>query len=93
MSVDKKILARTKRRLERAELALLREHVVELAEKLEAAERRAQIAEDREHNAHIVSDMWQDIARERESGNGALTGTPAPLIGMTRDGQIGTVAP
>lgn len=79
-------IKRLQRKLERAELELLRQHVLELAAKLEEAERARQIADDRAYNAGIVADMWHGIVMEQQE---AAIDTPQDhSIGITRDGAL-----
>lgn len=81
-----KKLAALRRKLERAELELLRRHVVELDAKLEQAERRVEIAETRAHNAECVADMWHEVAHGRDADN--QDAVQAPMFGLKKDGQI-----
>ncbi|HWT21665.1 MAG TPA: hypothetical protein VN280_22410 [Variovorax sp.] len=78
-----------KRRLERWELDHLRQHAAELAERLEAAEKRAADAEARATHAEYNSDFWHDQAIDAHNAAAdAMVGVP----GITIDGQLVVVA-
>lgn len=70
-------LAALQRRLDKWELQHLRALVVELHERCEAAERRAEDAEDRMHNAEVMADFWQ-----HEAMDGGAS------VGITQDGEL-----
>ena len=78
------------RRLCAWELPHLRQHAAELAERLEAAEKRAADAEERARTAEASCDFWHDQAvdmhRAAADGSG---GTP----GLTVDGVLVIVRP
>lgn len=79
-------LLRLQRKLERAELEHLRRHCAELAEKLEEAERRIQIAEDRAYNADCIGHMWHELALELQQAE--LERDPNSRIGLTKEGHL-----
>jgi hypothetical protein len=80
MIVDKKLLAATRRKLERAELKLLRQHIIELDARLEAAENRANNAED-------MTEFWRDNALDLQEQQ--IAGDPAHrMSGLTKDGHL-----
>lgn len=56
------VLRALKRRLERWELEHLRQHAADLAERLEAAEKRAVEAEERASAAECTCDFWHNQA-------------------------------
>jgi len=86
MTADRKALTRLQRKLERAELEHLRRHAAELAERLEEAERRIQIAEDRAHNAECFGEMWHGLAMELQEAE--LQRDPSARIGLTKEGEL-----
>jgi hypothetical protein len=73
------------RRLRAWELPHLRQHAADLAERLEAAEKRATDAEERASAAEASCDFWHDQAIEmhRAAAEGS-GGTP----GLTVDGAL-----
>lgn len=73
------------RRLERWELVHLREHAAELAERLEAAEKRAAEAEERARAAEASCDFWHDQAVDAHYAAAEESGG-AP--GITMDGTL-----
>ncbi len=87
-------LRNLQRRLERWELGHLREHAADLAERLEAAEKRVAEAEERARAAEASCDFWHDqavdahYAAAEESGgapgitmDGTLVVVPSPALG------------
>ena len=77
-------LKRLQRRLERAELELLRNHVVELDAKLEAAERRA-------YDAERCADLWHDQALSLQE-QVEQEDPPFRQIGLTKSGELLVIA-
>ena len=88
MRADRTFL-KTRRRLEREELAHLRAHCAELAERLEAAERERDAAISDASSAWAISCVHQDAYHELMER--IPEGVPAPVIGLTREGEMGIV--
>ena len=88
MRADRTFL-KTRRRLEREELAHLRAHCAELAERLEAAERKLDAAISDADSAWQMASVHQDAYYELLERVPA--GVPAPVIGLTREGEMGIV--
>lgn len=80
-------IATLRRKLERAELEHLRRHTAELAEKLEEAERRIELAELRAQNAEITADMWHDQVWDMQQALDRDT-PQARAIGLTPQGAL-----
>lgn len=80
-------IATLRRKLERAELEHLRRHTAELAEKLEVAERRIELAELRAQNAEITADMWHDQVWDMQQALDRDT-PQARAIGLTQSGAL-----
>ncbi|MFM9926930.1 hypothetical protein VLK31_28365 [Variovorax sp. H27-G14] len=78
-------LCNLKRRLERWELEHLRQHAADLAERLEAAEKRATEAEARATHAEYTCDFWHDQAVDAHHAAADAVGG---LHGITMDGQL-----
>lgn len=73
------------RRLAKWEIAHLREHAAELAERLEATEKRAAEAEDRANAAEYACDFWHDQAVDAHHAAADATGS---MPGITTDGRL-----
>ena len=86
ITAEVRALRRLQARLERAELELLRRHVLELDAKIEAAERRIEIAETRAHNAECVAYMWWAAANPQHATEDVDAQPTA--FGLTKEGQI-----
>lgn len=70
------------RRLAKWEIAHLRQHAAELAERLEAAEQRAAEAERRLNDAEYACDFWHDQAVEAHNAAAdAAGGAPGVTMG------------
>ncbi|OAK66057.1 hypothetical protein A3K87_09840 [Variovorax paradoxus] len=73
------------RRLAKWEIAHLRQHAADLAERLEAAEQRATEAERRLSDAEYACDLWHDQAVDaHKAAADAAGGVP----GITMSGQF-----
>lgn len=78
--MDRTLLA-LKRKLESAELELLRTHTLELAERIERLEAELQDTRDQLINADAIGSMWREAAMERAEEDGAA-------IGITKRGEL-----
>lgn len=88
MRADRTLL-KTRRRLERAELAHLRVHCAEQAARIEALELELERAIDDANAAFSMACVHQDAYYELLERIPA--GVPAPVIGITREGEVGVV--
>lgn len=77
--------ARIQHRLEKLELEHLREHAAELAERLEAAEKRAAEAEERARYSESICDFWHDQAVDMQRAAAEESGG---MPGLTMDGTL-----
>lgn len=88
MRIDRTFL-KTRLKLERAELAHLRTHCAEQAARIEALERDLERAINDAHAADSMVCVYMDAYHELRER--MPDGAPAPVIGITREGEVGIV--
>lgn len=88
MRIDRTFL-KTRRKLERAELVHLRALCAEQAERIEALEQELERAVDDANAADSMVRVYMDAYHELQERVPA--GVTAPVIGLTREGEMGIV--
>lgn len=88
MRADRTLL-KTRLKLERAELAHLRAHCAEQASRIEALERDLERAINDAHAADSMVCVYMDAYHELWER--VQVSVPAPVIGITREGEAGIV--
>lgn len=83
-----KTLRNLRRRLERRELRHLREHVLELAGRLEEAESRAGEAERRAGDADEIIEYWRKHALDLQRALADDEFATHRCVGLSADGQL-----
>lgn len=85
---ESKTLRNLRRRLERWELRHLREHVLELAGRLEEAESRVREAEQRASDADEIIEFWREHALDLQRAVADHEFATHRCVGLSADGQL-----
>jgi cyclopropane fatty-acyl-phospholipid synthase-like methyltransferase len=83
-----KSLNSIKRRLERLELEHLRQHALELHERIERIQSELERAESDAVSASYSADMWQSHAMELQEASANDLHSTARCIGLTKEGEL-----